>query len=1440
MTGHDAAMQVRWTVVDPSARPPVHRDVDVTAPSGTLFAAVSDALADVLGRAPGGWYAGSVAVQPTTALGYEPLLHGAVLAAGTPTPDPGRGAVLALRVAAGPAAGRTFPLTAGTYVVGRSGGADLGFDDPDLSRRHACVTVTPEAVTVRDLGSANGTLLAGVPVGRDDVPLPLEVPLQVGGSHLVLGTTTGGRAATRTAGDGRIEVNRAPRLLPPAGDVVLDRPAGPRLKDAPRLPVLPLALPLVLGAVLAVTLQPLYGLFMLLSPVLVLGNTGSEWWTTRTANRRALREHAVLTNAFAAARQAAVDVDLRRRRDRCPDPAEVLAWACEPGTRVWERNRDDEDALRVRLGEGPVASSVVVQEVARIQERVLHASAPVTVDLRSVGVLGVAGGGPAGALAAALLGQLAVLHSPRDLTLVVLAGDGAGHSWDWVRWLPHAAPRDGQPGGLFDSEDGRAGAVAGLVALLDAESAAPGRGARSGPFVVVVLDDAQELRGRPGIARLLEEGPGRGICVIAVADAPRALPAECRATAELVGPAGSRLLVEVGGSAPVAGAVADLVDRRWARRLARALAPLTDATPSATTSALPARARLLDHLPFDATDPDELQRSWRRPTPGVRCVLGVAADGDVVLDLSTDGPHVLVAGTTGAGKSELLQTLVASLATQHPPDAVCLVLVDYKGGSAFRDCAQLPHTLGLVTDLDPTLATRALVSLRAEVRRRERVLRDHAAADLSALLRTFTGAGPPPLARLVIVVDEFATLAEELPDFVGGLVGIAQRGRSLGMHLVLATQRPAGVVSPEIRANTEVRIALRVADPADSTDVIDSRAAAWIDRGTPGRGLLRTGSGPVGSFQTARVTGTGDPAEIDRIQVRPTGGAPPAPQPAREPDSDDVSDLQRIVLAARSATSSLGLVLPPSPWLAPLPAVVSSDDIAGMEEGATVIGLSDRPSEQARRPVVLDLAEQQHLLLAGGTGSGRTTALRTIATLLAERFPPADVHIHGIDAATGGLGVLAALPHAGTVVAPDDTDRGTRLLTRLQTEVAHRRKVLSTRRMTSLTEHRGSADPSERFPWVLLLLDSWEGFVSRYEGIEHGRPVEVALGLLREGAAMGVLVLVTGDRSSLTSRMATSVPRRLLLRFADRNDVALAGVPPRVVPAAMPPGRCIDPSDLSEVQLAVLGPDPTAAAQLARVLAVAESPQGRAGPLRADDADTRHLTPLRIRSLPTRVGVGEVARDRSEPPGRRALLGVGGDDLGTVEVDFEGDGRAFLVAGPPGSGQSTALATMAGDLLGRGQRVLVVADRSSPLHHLAGHPCVLGPYRPAEAPGVAEALRELGEQGVVLCDDIETIVDGPVEAALSSALRAGTAVAVSGRTDDLAGAYRGLAAEVRRARHGLLLSPGGALDGDLLGTRVSRLTAAPPGRGVLVRAGRTRVVQVAEDDGHDAVGGTRS
>ncbi len=297
---------------------------------------------------------------------------------------------------------------------------------------------------------------------------------------------------------------------------------------------------------------------------------------------------------------------------------------------------------------------------------------------------------------------------------------------------------------------------------------------------------------------------------------------------------------------------------------ARTLMSIADPELGAGDGTLPPAVELFDLLGFQDLKASQVIERWNDEPDVIAAPIGLCASGVVNIDIVKDGPHGLLAGTTGAGKSELLRTLVASLAATVSPEHLNFVLIDYKGGSAFDACADLPHVVGVVTDLDEHLAARAMTCLEAELGHREHLLRSAGVSDLAGYL-SLTGQSPLP--RLYLVVDEFAAMAADLPEFMDALVDIAARGRSLGVHLMLATQRPAGIIKDAIRANTNLRIALRVQTTADSRDVLDDGAAALLSRSTPGRGYVRFGPSDLTGFQTALVTGRSSDLSANRDSI---------------------------------------------------------------------------------------------------------------------------------------------------------------------------------------------------------------------------------------------------------------------------------------------------------------------------------------------------------------------------------------------------------------------------------------------------------------------------------------------------------------------------------------------------------------------------------------------
>ena len=1449
-------MHLNLTVVDPARGEAVDvlLDADGDAPIGAVHARLRSLLgrpAADAGSERGRLYAAGLALDPDQSLRESPLREAALLGLDVPvgSPDAEPEGLIELRVAGGPGAGRVHRLDLGEHDAGAAAGCAVRLADPTLPERALRLRVLADGrCLVRPLPGASAQLDRADLDGEREWPPAAQVAL--GRTLLQLALPAPPDAALQPSEDGGgLDYNRPPRLSPPQRRTRFHLPTPPGERERQPLPLLAALAPLLLAVGGVYVFHSYYFLlFAALSPVTIVASFVSDRRRGRASARRQRAEYAERRARIEAEAGAALRQEEADRRAGCPDPAEVLLTAVGPRRRLWERRRRDGDFLVVRVGTADQASGVVLQDDTRDEHRRQFArdaaDVPVAVPLTDHGVLGIAGSPEAVAAAGRwIVAQAAVLHSPADLQICLLTGAGGERTWDWVRWLPHLRP----PAGLDtlalvgSDADSIGRRVAELTALVAARAAAAGapRGPVPGePSFLVVLDGARRLRSLPGVVQILRDGPAAGVYAVCLDAEERLLPEECQAV--VVEEAGL-LRVQREGTAAVTGVRPDGVDLPWCRVVARALGPIRDVGGDEEASGLPASCRLLDLLDLDTPDPDAIAARWLLGGRSTRAVVGVSIDGPMAIDLVRDGPHGLVAGTTGAGKSELLQTLVASLAVANRPDAMNFVLVDYKGGSAFKDCVHLPHTVGMVTDLDAHLVERALRSLSAELRRRERVLAAAGvkdAEDYVALL----GREPerPPLPRLLIVIDEFASLARELPDFITGLVNIAQRGRSLGIHLILATQRPAGVVSAEIRANTNLRIAMRMTDAAESRDVLDAPDAARIGRSTPGRAYVRLGPASLLPFQAARVGGPRrDPRRHEVAEPWATEivwsdlGRPAPERPGRtQADEAGETDLSAVVAAVRAAAERHGVAAQPAPWLAPLPAALVLDDLPapGPAAGAALppvpYGLADLPAEQAQRPVVVDLATLGHLHVIGSPRGGRSQTLRTIAGALARAHSCADLHLYGIDCGNGALHALADLPHCGAVVGHTEVERLVRLLARLLGELTRRQALLAAHGVADLTELRATSAPNERPPHVVLLVDRWEVFDRAFGEYDGGSLVEAVLRLFREGAGAGLHVVAAGDRVLLSTRFSPATDDKLVLRLNDRADYGMAGIPTRQVPGELPSGRALRVADGAEVQVALLAPDASGAGQGAALRRIA-------GEAAARDAGVGAWgRPFRVDQLPDRLTFAEAwAYPRSEQAALWAMVGVGGDELAAMGADLA-SAPTFVVAGPTRSGRSTVLLTMARSLLAGGARLTIVAPRTSPLRDLEGEAGVVRVHRDPElAPeDLRTTLAEMGRPGVVLIDDAELLKDTRAGADLSQLARAaagpGLGLVLAGEADVLNAAFVTWIAEARHNRRGALLSPQGLADGDLIGVRVPRSLlggAVEPGR-ALVHFGDGRLV----------------
>ena len=1207
-------MRLRFTVTDSASNleHDVVVDCEATAEAGQVMAEVARTLgtagpASVDGRA----------VQQTHPVGSA-LRTGAVLAFGRPAHPRWSGFSgadadeLRLRVLSGPSAGVEIALPRDQPVsVGRAPDNRLVLVDQDVSGRHAELRATPSGVQLLDVGSRNGTWVDGQRT-TGSVVVSERSRIQLGGSRIAVEAVAGGRAMLRDGDEGDLLLNRVARNRPaPFRPTAVQLPARPVDDDPRSFPILTAILPMVLAVVLALVLRnPLYLMMGLLSPVMLAGNF---WQERRRRKRRDERVDARFRDQVRDARQQveqAVDAEDFTLRARYPDPATVLRTGLTPRVELWARHPSDDDWLQLRLGTADRQASVAVNgELPEGWMPPTLRHAPVGVDLDQAGVIGLAG--PPAWLDRRLewvVAQLAVLHSPDELQLAVIAPEVPEASAGWLRWLPHTTTTSGAALLAWDDTgaDELVRAIGDAVARQNDGGPPTARDTRGG--MVVVLVGTGDLRRRPQLAALLARGPALGVRFVCAEHDPRSLPDGCRT--QLVGDEhGTLLRADQADSITVEP---DELPRGAAEHLARALAPLRRAG-DAPEARVPDTVRLTDLI--GRPDAARIAEHWRSGADATSVVIGSDAHGSAEVDIAAEGPHALVAGTSGAGKSELLQTWIAALAAANPPERLCFVFVDYKGGATFKDL-RVPHVVGSVTNLDDRLARRAIASLDAELTRRQKQLAEYGAGDLSDYRRR-AGADPrlPPFPRLVVVVDELAEMKQQLPQFVDELVRIARIGRSLGVHLVLATQRPAGVVDGQIRANVDLRICLRVADDSDSMDVIDRTDAARIPKQLPGRAYIAAGSEPARLVQTARITTT------PRVDGAPTLLATPVrwnqtsvPTRTTRTSEGTVTDLTALVDAIERAAELDGRPAPYAVSMPELPAVVALDRLAPPPLHLTV-GLHDLPARQLQEPLHLPLGTG-HLIVAGSAKTGRTSALRSIAVGLASTSSPAELHLHAVDGA-GGLAGLAALPHTGVVASDEDGERLERLLTRLVGEVRERRRLLAARGVAAIDELPAGPD---RPAHIVLFVDSWAG-----AGDLSDAPAQVALQeLLSSGLSAGVTVVVAGDERILRGRLLSRFTHRLCLRFNNPGDATTMGIDHRRVQAGMAPGRGLWVEDGGEVQVALLAVDPAGSAQAAALREHAAALTARYGRGGAHG-------PLRLDPLPVHIPLADAAALAAPP-----------------------------------------------------------------------------------------------------------------------------------------------------------------------------------------------------------------
>lgn len=1319
-----------------------------------------------------------------------------------------------VEVVDGPLAGASWSLEPGTYDLGKAPSNKVYLNDSTLTIRHATVKVNSDgtaSVTANDTGYLDGREL-----GRTETLIPPGARLTLGQTVLTFRT----KAAVVTGGAdkaGQVLFNRSPHF-----EHLLERRTIARIEQPPSVPTsqgtnwFTILGPLVMGLVLyLMTRQIVTLVFVAMMPVMSIGGTLFSKKEARKRYEDQCRRWSEELERINLLAVEELDRERIARYDITPSGDQTRQWIEVRSSDLWRRTPTDKSFMSLRVGLGEVEASgqiefekrfsveetnqSLIESATDIVERYkAFPSAPIALDWVSKPILGLWGGSVfTGPVSTAWLVQTLALHSPQELILCAAVGK-EGADFSFLKWAPHTNSTSSPiEGAHFADNPLQARALCEIVAgLCEARGENKFGENRNTPHILMVITEEAGID-LPTVSRLLDRVSGRGVSILYVAKQLTTLPHQCDS---VLGGAGvSPGFYRYETSEETTEISPDHLDSTLGYQLLLKLSPFRDAAASSAAASIPRSVPLSGIVGTAMFEPSEVLVRWSNAVPGtLRAPIGMDADGPWLLDIVENGPHALIAGTSGAGKSELLQSMVLSLAASYPPDMLNFLYVDYKGGAAFGPCLELPHSVGMVTDLDETMALRALVSLRAELKRREHILAGRA-RDIIELAKVAPEICPP---RLMIVVDEFATLVKEIPDFVSGMVDVAQRGRSLGIHLVLATQRPAGSVSDNIVANTPLRIALRVLDSADSSSVIGTSEAASIPAPLRGRAYVRTGPRELACVQTAWANaplGSGKAAERAFVHPFFTTGR----QNSKGPEGP--AELSVAVETLKKAAE--GMPEPRKPWLEPLPDFVSLDalntsDFNTRQGGELVIGLADDPELQEQYPATVSWEDDGGILVLGSGGSGRTTALRTIAASLASSCSPAQAALYALDFNNRALEALHVLGNTVEVAHADEPERVTAVIIAVEEHITRNKNLLARHQVSSFSELIDSGVEAQR---CVLLLDDYASFHSAYEKLEGSDWVTRLHTIVTQGRQAGVHVALTADRrASVPSALFSTIGKRIVLRISDADEMVALGVKHH---SDAPDGRAWLSRGLA-CQLAVVGQDRSARGQ-------AEALE-RIGAAQRDRNEKLFILPETVGSLNLRTD-GDVAIGVEDLTGAEALVDL---DMGHV-----------FVTGPPRSGKTNLLLSIASQAALSPDSYVFALSVSGTLDDprwLYGDKNNAGEV--LEACKAASTGLDLKCSALLVIDDAEDFAEGTLATLIQDVMsQPGVRVVCATESHYLSRAYSGWLADVKRPRRAVLLQPDLEMEGQLVSMRLKVRPGVTfgVGRGLYVRESGISVVQTS-------------
>ena len=671
-----------------------------------------------------------------------------------------------------------------------------------------------------------------------------------------------------------------------------------------------------------------------------------------------------------------------------------------------------------------------------------------------------------------LVMQLSVFHSYHDVQFITIIPEEEKDQWNWMRWLPHASLQEMNVRGFVYNQRTRDQVLNSLNQILKLRKAQKDEATRQettlfSPHYVVLITDEKLILDHVIMEFFTEDPTDLGCSLLFVEDVMSSLSENVKTVINIKDRNTGQLVMEEGILKETNFRLDHFPEGYDKEQIARTLAPLNHLQN--LKSSIPDTVTFMEMYGAESFADLKVLERWQSHAPykSLAVPIGLRGKDDLVqlnLHEKAHGPHGLIAGTTGSGKSETIQSYILSLAVNFHPHDVAFLLIDYKGGGMAHLFKKLPHLLGTITNLDGAQSMRALVSINAELKRRQRLFNRYEVNHINQYQKKFkNGEAKEPLPHLFLISDEFAELKVNQPDFMKELVSTARVGRSLGVHLILATQKPSGVVDDQIWSNSRFKLALKVADRSDSMEMLHTPDAAEITQA--GRAYLQVGNNEVYELFQSAWSGADYQPDKDELgiedhtiyRINDLGQYEILNQDLSGLEQVDEikevpTELDAIVENIQLLAENQEIAPLPQPWLPPLKDRIYLPDLRKGDFkkfwGQTsrklkaVIGLVDIPSQQAQYTLEHDFNEDGNIAIFGGPLTGKSTFIQTLTMDLSRQFTPEQVNFYLMDFGTNGLLPLRQLPHVADVIMIDDQEKLTKMIRRIKEEIRDRKALL--------------------------------------------------------------------------------------------------------------------------------------------------------------------------------------------------------------------------------------------------------------------------------------------------------------------------------------------------------------------------------------------------------------